>query len=287
MTPREIGRTGLRVFPVGLGGMPLSVTGRPDEERALEVLKTALAAGVTFIDTADVYCADDRDIGHNERLIRKALERAGAAKSVTVATKGGLRRPAGEWTRDARPQSLREACEKSLAALGCEAIFLYQLHAPDPKVPLEDSIGEFSRLKEEGKILHVGLSNVNAAELRRAQKIVRVESVQNRCNPFDSADYFDGILQACEDSGVSYLPYSTVGGFRSQGRVGDQPLLNELSKKYGASPYALTVAWHLSKSERVIPIPGASRPESAADSPTAVTIRLEAEDILKIDGIGR
>jgi|CXWL01.1.fsa_nt_gi aryl-alcohol dehydrogenase-like predicted oxidoreductase len=286
MTTRELGRTGIQVFPVGLGGMPLSVEGRPEEPRALETLKAALDAGMTFIDTANVYCFDERDLGHNERLIAKALDLSGKKKSVVVATKGGLNRRGTYWPRDASPKFLRLSCEKSLKALGLEAIALYQLHAPDEKVPFEDSVGELSRLKEEGKILHVGLSNVSLQELDRAQKIVRIESVQNRCHPLNSQDYANGLLQACEKQGVSYLPYSVVGGHVGHARVADTPLLQELGKKYEHGPYAVMVAWHLDKSRSIIPIPGASKPSSAKNSALAAGLTLSAEDVLKIDGLG-
>lgn len=284
---RELGRTGIRVFPIGFGGMPLSLAGRPEEARALMVLKAALDAGMTLIDTANVYCLDERDIGHNEILIRKALELNGKTASVTVATKGGLNRRGADWPRDASPRALRLSCEKSLMALKTETIALYQLHAPDPKVPFEDSIGELARLKEEGKIRHVGLSNVSVVELHRAQKIVRVESVQNRCNPFDGDDYFDGMLQACEEQGLSYLPHSVVGGQRNHVRAAQHPVLQELGRKYNCGPYAVIVAWHLAKSDRVIPIPGASKVESALSSASAAGLKLAPEDVLQIDALGK
>lgn len=283
---RRLGRTDLAFFPVGLGGMPLSISGRPDEARALETLAAALDAGVDFIDTANVYCLDDSDIGHNERLIAKALKLAGR-RDVLVATKGGLARPGGAWTNDARPAFLRASCEKSLEALGVEAVGLYQLHAPDPKVPFEESVGELKRLRDEGKIRHVGLSNVDLGELDRALKLVRVESVQNRCNPFDAADYAGGFLRACEERGVTYLPYGVVGGHRGQARTADHPLLQELGRKYGASPYRVVVAWHLAQSPAVLPIPGASRPESIRDCAAAPALRLDAADVKRIDALAR
>lgn len=286
MKRRALGRTGLTFFPVGLGGMPLSVTGRPDEERALMTVSAALAAGVDFIDTANVYCLDDDDLGHNERLLAKAVKASGR-KDVLIATKGGLARPRGAWTNDARPAFLRESVEKSLKALGVEAIGLYQLHAPDSKVPLEDSMGELRRLKEEGKLRHIGVSNFDEGELRRALKVVRVESVQNACNPFAPEDYHDGLLAFCEREGITYLPYSVVGGHHGQHKVGNHPLLQELGRKYAATPYAVTVAWHLAKSPAVLPIPGASRPDSIRDSASAAALTLDAEDVKRIDGLGR
>lgn len=283
--PRELGRTGIRVFPIGLGGMPLSVAGRPGEDRALEVIRASLDAGVEFIDTADVYCLDDADIGHNERLIADALSKLGRTGSVTVATKGGLRRPGGDWTSDARPESLIRACEASLRALDQEAVALYQLHAPDPAVPFEESVGALARLKEQGKILHAGLSNVSARQLDAAQKIVRIESVQNRANPFECEDYSGGMLDACEEQCVTYLPYSTVGGHRGHARVRDQTILGGLARKYGATPYQIILAWHLGKSARILPIPGASRVASASESPRAAGITLDPADASLVDAL--
>jgi aryl-alcohol dehydrogenase-like predicted oxidoreductase len=280
---RELGRTGIWVFPVGLGAMPLSMAGRPTEARALAVIHAAVDAGMNFIDTANVYCADDKDIGHNERLIQKALKLDGMTGAVTVATKGGVNRR--QRKVDARPKFLRDSCIKSLRALKREAITLYQLHSPDDEVPLEDSVGELSRLKEEGKILHVGLCNVTVADLRRAQKIARIESVQNGCNPFEAGDYNDGMLKACEKQSVSFIPHSVVGGKPSYANVGQHSLLIDLGKKYGASPYAIVVAWHLAKSKRVIPIPGASRPASAVSSASAARLKLSSGDVRRIDAL--
>lgn len=285
MSRRALGRTGLSFFPVGLGGMPLSVSGRPNEARGLETVSAALDAGVDFIDTANVYCLDQSDIGHNERLIAKAVKASGR-KDVLIATKGGLDRPGGAWTNDARPKFLRESCEKSLKALGVDAIGLYQLHAPDPKVPLEESMGELKRLKEEGKLRHIGVSNFDAAEIERALKVVRVESVQNRANPFSPEDYRDGVQAACEKHGLTYLPYSVVGGHRGQTRTADHPVLRELGKKYGCSPYRVVVAWHLAQSPCVLPIPGASKPESIRDSAAAASLALDGADIARIDALG-
>jgi aryl-alcohol dehydrogenase-like predicted oxidoreductase len=138
--------------------MHLSIAGRPAEAQGIRVIHAALDAGVTLIDTADVYCLNQHDIGHNERLIAEALASwAGRRDTVIVATKGGLLRPDGRWENDARPEQLRAACDRSLLALGTDRIDLYQLHAPDPHVPFADSVGELSRLRERGKIRGVGL----------------------------------------------------------------------------------------------------------------------------------
>src|SRR5215472_9042190 len=183
MQTRPLGAQGPRVSAIGIGCMYMSIDGRPSEADAMRALHAAFDAGVTFLDTADVYCLSDDDLGHNERLIRKALE--GRTEKVVVATKGGLRRPRGAWTRDASPAHLREACEKSLHALGVSSIEVYQLHAPDRRVPFADSVGTLARLREEGKVAHVGLSNVNVPEIESARRIVPIVSVQNRWNPRD------------------------------------------------------------------------------------------------------
>jgi aryl-alcohol dehydrogenase-like predicted oxidoreductase len=280
---RELGRTGLLLFPVGLGAMPLSMRGRPEEERALSVLYAAFAANMNFIDTANAYCLGGSDIGHNECLIQKALEAAGKVRAVVVATKGGVDRRQGKV--DASPAHLRESCINSLRTLKRDTITLYQLHAPDDSIPFADSVGELARLKEEGKIQHVGLCNVNLAQLNAAQAIVRIESVQNACNPANPTDYKNGLLEACVQQGVSYLPHSVIGGKNFSTTIVNHPLFVQLGKKYDTNPYAVVIAWHLSKSDRVIPIPGASRPDSAISSASAWQIELSAADVHQIDTV--
>lgn len=281
---RRLGRTDLQLFPIGLGAMPLSIEGRPDERQSIAVIHAAIAAGVDLIDTANVYCLDDNDIGHNELLIRKALDSfPGGAKQVLVATKGGLRRPKGDWVTEGSPKSLRAACEKSLLDLGVEAITLYQLHAPDDRIPFEDSVGELARLQKEGKIVHLGLSNVNEDELEAALHIARIESVQNRCNPFDQSDIRNRFIERCASHGITYLAYSPVGGGNGHKLLAQNTKLRELTQKYDATPYMLTLAWLLSKGPNVIPIPGASRVSSIESSVRAASLSLSAEDIATID----
>src|SRR5882672_2882394 len=189
--------------------MTKSIQGRPSEAQSLRTIHTALDTGMTLIDTANVYCLDDGDIGHNEQLIAKGIASwSGKKESIFVATKGGLSRPRGAWDSSAAPAALRTACEKSLVALGTDRIWLYQLHAPDPAVPLEDTIGELAKLQREGKIEHVGLSNVDVSEIDRARKIVTIVSVQNRMNPHDTRSIKNGVLRHCEANGIAFLPYS-------------------------------------------------------------------------------
>jgi aryl-alcohol dehydrogenase-like predicted oxidoreductase len=282
MKQRRLGPDGPRVSAVGLGGMYMSIDGRPDEKQAIACIHAALDAGVTLIDTADVYCLDDGDLGHNERLIAKAL--IGRPEHVVVATKGGLTRPRGAWVSDARPSHLRAACEASLRALGVETIEVYQLHAPDRKVRFADSVGELARLRDEGKIRHVGLSNVAASELEEARRIVPIASVQNRWNPSDRRPERDGVLAACAAAHIAFLPYSPFGG-----ASGARTLASSSAKlaaealRRGLSPQRLVLAWMLAKSPVAIPIPGSRRAETAKDSAAASDVELSPADVAAVE----
>lgn len=283
---REIGRTGVHVLPIGLGAMPLSIQNRPDEAAAIRVLHAAWEAGVQLVDTANVYCLDDGDVGHSERLIRKALEQRPSG-DVHVATKGGMRRPGGEWVVDASPAHLRRSCEQSLKDLGVEPIFLYQLHAPDPDVPFSDSVGVLSELQAEGKIRHIGISNVTPEQVREALGIVRIETVQNRANPFTKKDYLStGMLELCSEHRLTYLAYSPVGGQRHHVDAASHEVLAKIAEERQATPYQVMLAWHLAQSPpQVIPIPGASRPESIQSSVAAVDLELNGWEFQRINQI--
>lgn len=281
MLQRPLGPDGPLVSAIGLGGMYLSITGRPEEAAAIRTIHAALDAGVTLIDTADVYCFDEGDVGHNERLVAKAL--AGRAERVIVATKGGLRRPRGAWTRDARPSLLAAACEASLRALGVAAIDLYQLHAPDPAVPFAESVGALARLREQGKVIRVGLSNVSAAELAEARRLVPVASVQNRWNPGDRSPERDGVLAACTAAGIAFLPYSPFGGAGGALALGERKGLAAEAARRGMSPHRLVLAWMLAKSPVVLPIPGARREASTRDSAAAAGVALTTADVAAVE----
>lgn len=290
MKTRHVGPGGPEVSAIGLGGMYLSIKslptgeGRPSADEAVRTIHAALEHGVTLVDTADVYCLDDGDIGHNERLIARALrERPAGGRDVVVATKGGLRRPGGAWTRDATPAHLASACEASLHALGRDAIDLYQLHAPDPDVPFADSVGALARLREEGKVRHVGLSNVTVEQLTAARAIVPIASVQNRWSPMDRGVEIDGVLAACTEHGIAFLPYSPFGGARSSTTLSALGSLARLASERGVSPHRLVLAWMLAKSPVVIPIPGARRVESVVDSAAAADLSLSPADVTEVE----
>ncbi len=259
--------------------MPLSIQGRPDAATARAVLLAALDRGVTLIDTADVYCLDDHDIGHNERLIADALRAwKGDRHGVIVATKGGLTRPEGRWERNASPRHLRHACERSLLALGVEQIGLYQLHAPDPAIRFEDSVGAMADLAREGKVRWVGLSNVSVEQIRKAQAIVPIVTVQNRLSPFFRDPLNDGVLEYCGREGIGFLAYSPVGGSRLNHRLPGHLLLRRLSSATGESPHALAIAWVLAQGPTVFAIPGARTTDHARDAARAADIALSVED---------
>jgi aryl-alcohol dehydrogenase-like predicted oxidoreductase len=284
MHRRLLGPGAPAVSAVGYGGMHLSIEGRPPEEQGLRVLRAALDAGVTLIDTADVYCLDQDDIGHNERLIAQALAGwAGDRSSVTVATKGGVVRPAGRWDSDARPEQLRAACERSLRALGVDRLDLYQLHAPDPRVPLADSIGELARLREAGKVRWIGLSNVNLPQIREAQGITPITSVQNRLNPFFRESLAGGVVAYCAEQGIGFLAYSPTGGGRLTRTLPAHPVLAPIARRLGVSTHAVVLGWALAQSPTVIVIPSARIVEHALDSVGAADLVLGADDLAAID----
>ena len=264
--------------------MPLSIQGRPPREAdAIGVLHEVFDAGVTLIDTADVYCLDDDDLGHNERLVAKALSTwEGDPETVIVATKGGLTRPDGRWERDARPERLVAACDRSLAALGVDRIDLYQLHAPDPRVPFAESVGALAELQHAGKILWIGLSNVSVEEINAARSMVDVITVQNRLSPFFREAVRDGVVDHCAKHGIGFLAYSPVGGGRLNRKLPSHPALQPIASTHGVSPHAAVLAWVLAQGPTVIPIPGARTVQHALDSLTAADVTLSEAEIAAI-----
>jgi len=281
---RAIGHTGLTVEPIGLGGMPLSIQGRPDERTALAVIEAFVAGGGNFIDTAISYCLDNDDLGHNEQLIAKALKGLGRT-DVIVATKGGLTRPDGRWDVDCTPKWLRHCCEQSARDLGTP-IPLYYLHTVDSAVPLADSVGELIRLREEGKIAAIGLSNVNARQLDEALRLTPIAAVQNRCNVLDRRDLDLGLVERCRQLGVAYVPYSPVGGHGGHRRLAQYPALARIAAKHSTSVYAIALAWLLAKGPHVVPIPGATKMTSVTNSLSATSVLLDADDLATLDKLG-
>lgn len=277
----------VQVSAIGLGAMPMSIEGRPENEsRSVATIHAALDAGITLIDTADAYHLDQSDVGHNETLIAKALNSYGGDTSgVLVATKGGHLRPGGgAWTLDGSPKHLKQAAEESLKRLGVDAIGLYQFHRPDPRTPYEESIGAIRDLLDAGKIRMAGISNANPDQIRQANEILggRLVSVQNQFSPaFRSSE---PELDLCDELGIAFLPWSPLGGISRASDLGDQhPAFHTLAAELGVSPQKLTLAWMLAKSPVVIPIPGSSRPETIRDSYSAVDLTLTADQVATLD----
>jgi aryl-alcohol dehydrogenase-like predicted oxidoreductase len=278
---RTIGTT--TVSAIGLGGMPLSIEGRPDDRgRGVATIHAALDAGITLIDTADAYHLHADEVGHNEVLIAQALATYGGdTTDVLVATKGGHLRPGdGSWTLDGSPQHLREACDASLKRLGVDAIGLYQFHRPDPKVDYADSVGVLVELLDAGKIRMAGISNATVDQIRQAQEILggRLVSVQNQFSPrFRSSEVE---LRLCDEMGLAFLPWSPLGGSSNAGDLGSRhAAFAEVAERHGVSPQQVTLAWMLALSPVVIPIPGSTRPATIRDSAAAVDLELSAEEV--------
>ena len=266
--------TDLKVNRLGFGAM--RITGRgvwgdpPDVAAAVRVLQRAVRLGVTFIDTADSYGPQV-----SENLIARALYPY--LPDIVIATKGGLVRPGADaWDRDASPEHLRQACEASLQRLRRERIDLYQLHAPDPKVPLEDSIGELVRLQSEGKIRHIGVSNVSVGELERCERLTPIVSVQNRYNLEDR--HSDEVLAYCERKAIAFLPWAPLGSGRHAKGSGAVRALERVAARHGISVGQAAIAWLLERSTMMLPIPGTGSIEHLEQNVAAASVRLTPED---------
>jgi pyridoxine 4-dehydrogenase len=269
----------LPVHRLGFGAMRITgrgIWGDPaDREGAKALLRRVVELGITLIDTADSY-------GPNvsEELIAEALHPY--PDDLVVATKGGLLRTGpGQWPPDGRPEHLKEACEGSLRRLRVDRIDLYQLHRPDPAVPYEDSVGALAELQAEGKIRHVGVSNVSVDELATARAIVPVVSVQNRYNLADRAS--EGVLQVCERDGIAFLPWFPLatGDLAKPGSV-----LDDVATGVGVPPSQVALAWLLHHSPVDLPIPGTSSVAHLEENVAAAELRLSPEDVAALDRLG-
>ncbi|CAL9329336.1 aldo/keto reductase [Streptomyces sp. enrichment culture] len=280
MQQRTIGdRT---VSAIGLGGMPMSIEGRPDAERSIATVHAALDAGVTLIDTADAYHRDADEVGHNEELVARALREYGAgAAGVLVATKGGHLRPGdGTWTRNGDPAYLKRAAKESARRLGVEAIGLYQFHRPDPAVPYAESVGALRDLLDEGVIEMAGISNADIAQIDEAREVLggRLASVQNQWSPSFRSSREE--LEHCAGLGIAFLPWSPLGGIANAKDLAQRHgAFQRVADETGASVHRVTLAWHLALAPVVVPIPGASRPASIRDSAAAADLELTADQV--------
>jgi pyridoxine 4-dehydrogenase len=267
----------LEVRRLGFGAMRITgdgIWGPPDDpDNAKAVLRRVLELGVNLIDTADSYGPEV-----SENLIAEALHPY--PEGLLIATKGGLRRTGpGEWPRDAHPDRLRECLDGSLRRLRVDRIDLYQLHSPDPTVPLEDSLGALKEAQGQGKIRHIGISNVSAGELDRARAVVDVVTVQNRYNLTDRQS--ERVLDACDRDGIGFIPWFplAIGELAQPGGP-----LDDLARRHGATPGQLALAWLLARAPVVLPIPGTASEEHLEENLAAADIALEREELERLAG---
>jgi pyridoxine 4-dehydrogenase len=262
LTVNRMGFGAMRVTGSGIWGPP------PDADRARAALLRAVNLGVNFVDTADSYGPEV-----SESLIAEALHPYPG--DLVIATKGGLMRPGpGRWVPDGRPEHLRQACEGSLRRLRLEQIALYQFHRPDPKVPIAESIGALAELKNEGKIRHIGVSNVSEEQLRAAEQITPVVSVQNRYNASDRSS--DSMVDLCEQETLVFLPWAPIQDADRSRAV------NEAARAHGASTRQIVLAWMLARSPRILPIPGSGSAEHVEANIAAASIELGPDEVAAI-----
>ena len=271
--------------PLAIGCMRLSTEPDRDEGRAVATLHAALDAGVTLLDTADAYCWESGETGHNERLVARAVASwSGDASSVRVATKGGLTRPNGRWVPDGRARHLLAACEASRRALGVERIHLYQLHAPDPRAPLATSLRALASLQRDGLVEHIGLCNVSLPQLEEARRIVEIAAVQVEVSPSHDESLRNGVAELCAAEGIRLLAYRPLGGAAHCRQLAQDPVLSGVAARHGATPAEVVLAWLRSLSAVVVPLPGPTRPETARSGARAATLPLSEEDLARLDG---
>jgi pyridoxine 4-dehydrogenase len=259
---RRLGFGAMRITGQGIWGDP------PDAGQAKATLRRVVELGVNFIDTADAYGPDV-----SEELIAEALHPY--PDDLVIATKGGLVRPGpGVWNADGRPEHLREVCEGSLRRLKLDQIQLYQLHRPDPEVPLAESLGMLVQLKDEGKIRHIGISNVSEEQLKAAQQVTPIVSVQNRYNAADRGS--EAVLEVCELEQIAFLPWAPIQ------QADANPAVATAAQRHGASPRQIVLAWMLARSPQILPIPGTGSAGHAEDNIAAASIELTPEEVTAI-----
>ena len=268
LTVNRLGFGAMRITGPGIWGPPAEVA------TAVRVVQRAVQLGVNFIDTADSYGPEV-----SENIIAQALYPYPAG--LVIATKGGLVRPGRDvWSRDAHPKHLREACEGSLRRLRLDRIDVYQLHAPDPQVPLAESIGELVRLRGEGKIRHIGISNVSLQELEQAERLTPIVSVQNRFNLQDRDA--DDVVAHCDRKSMAFIPWAPLDSGRHARRSGALRALERVAERHKVTMGAVAIAWLLHLAKAMLPIPGTGSLEHLEENIAAASIRLTPEDMREL-----
>ena len=270
--------------PPAIGCMRLSIDPDRDDEQSLAVLRAAFDAGVTLVDTADSYCLDDRDVGHNERLIATALARwQGDRFAVTVATKGGIVRPEGRWEPDGRAAHLASACERSCAALGVRTIDLYQLHVPDPRTPFATSVRALASLQRAGLVRDIGLCNVTVGQIEEARRIVEIATVQVELSVWHDGGILSGVAAYCLANRLPLLAYRPLGGRKSRGRTKADPILGAIAERHHATPFEIALAWLRDLADGIVPLAGVARVETVRSVVRAHDIALTDDDRIALD----
>ncbi|HMG25549.1 MAG TPA: aldo/keto reductase [Acidimicrobiia bacterium] len=266
LTVNRLGFGAMRITGRGVWGAP------PDLDEARAVLRRAVERGTDFIDTADSYGPEV-----SENLIAEALHPY--PEGLVIATKGGLERPGpGRWPANGRPDHLKEACEGSLRRLRLEQIPLYQFHRPDPRVPFGESIGALIELQREGKVRHIGLSNVTVQQLREAQRITPIASVQNRYNHADRGS--DPVLEACEQDQLAFLPWAPIQDHESNRAV------QGVARRHGATVHQAVLAWLLARSPVMLPIPGTGSVDHLEENIAAAGLQLSDDEVRLLTSAG-
>ncbi len=269
---------------VGLGCMRLSTEPDRSDANGLAVIHAALDAGVTFLDTADAYCWDDGERGHNERLVARALATWDGDRSrLRVATKGGLTRPGGRWQADGRAGQLVASCENSRRALAVDRIHLYQLHAPDPRTPLATSVRALAALKREGLIETAGLSNVTVGQIEEARRIAEIDSIQIELSIWHPEHLLSGVVDYCIAHRLRLLAYRPLGGASRRRRTQADPALVAVARRHGATPFDIALAWLLDLSDRIVPLAGATHVATASALTRAGSLLLTDRDREELD----
>jgi aryl-alcohol dehydrogenase-like predicted oxidoreductase/predicted kinase len=264
--------------------MRLSTERDRDETSAIAVLHAALDAGVTLLDTADVYCWDDDERGHNEKLIARALATwQGDRSRVIVATKGGMTRPGGRWEPDGRAKHLVAACEASRAALGVNRIDVYQLHAPDPRVPLSTSVRALARLKRNGLIGEIGLCNVTVGQIDEARQIAEIDWIQVELSLWHDEHFLGGVAQYCDEHRLRLLAHRPLGGPKARNRTESNPVLRAIAMGHDATPFEVALAWLADLSDVIVPIPGPTRIDTAKSAVRFRTLQLSGDQRARLD----
>jgi aryl-alcohol dehydrogenase-like predicted oxidoreductase len=279
----------VEVGAIGLGLMTFDQSGTQPREQLAATVRAALDAGVTLFDSADAYGPGEEKgagaQGENEKLIASLLDELGVRDQVFLATKGGhVRTEGGGWATDSSPEHLRSAVDDSLRRLGVDQIDLWQHHRPDPKVPYDDVIGTLEEIARSGKVRMIGLSNADPDQIRNAHKVLgdALVSVQNQFSPAFRSSGPE--IDVCDELGLAFLPWSPLGGLGDAKQLADRhPAFAEVAESRGVSPQQVALAWELAQSPVVIPIPGAKRPESIADSASAADLDLSADEVARLD----